>query len=214
MAGTALSLTFEVGDYVIYNGTTWEKSDTTDAVASVAGRTGNVVLAVSDITASTSLALGVGSLELGHASDTTLSRSSAGVLAVEGVPVATTTGQQELTNKTLTNPTLNGCTEGSLALGTVGAASTLSITGGLVITATLTASTATTFTMPPVAIGKSFTLMLRQAAAGNGTATFTAVKWGTAGAPTITAAAGRMDIVTFFSDGVNWYGSIAQGFTP
>ena len=44
-------------------------------------------LPVSGITASTSTALGVGSIELGHASDTTLSRSSAGVLAVEGVTV-------------------------------------------------------------------------------------------------------------------------------
>jgi hypothetical protein len=48
-AGTALSLDFAVGDYVIYNGTTWEKSDTTDAVASVAGRTGVVTLTASDL---------------------------------------------------------------------------------------------------------------------------------------------------------------------
>lgn len=44
-------------------------------------------LPVAGITASTSTALGVGSIELGNASDTTLSRSSAGVLAVEGVKV-------------------------------------------------------------------------------------------------------------------------------
>ncbi len=49
---------------------------------------------------------------------------------------------------------------------------------------------------------------------GNGTATFTGVKWGTAGAPTITATAGKMDILTFIADGTNWYGSIAQGYTP
>ena len=55
---------------------------------------------MSGITSSTATALGVGSLELGHATDTTLSRSSAGVLAVEGVPVslnattATHTAQQ------------------------------------------------------------------------------------------------------------------------
>jgi hypothetical protein len=49
LGGTALSETFTVGDYVIYNGSTWEKSDTTDAVASVAGRTGNVTLSKSDV---------------------------------------------------------------------------------------------------------------------------------------------------------------------
>ena len=63
-------------------------------------------LPVSGITASTSTALGVGSVELGHASDTTLSRSSAGVLAVEGVPVVTTSATQTLTSKTLTSPTM------------------------------------------------------------------------------------------------------------
>lgn len=41
-------------------------------------------LPVAGITASTSTALGVGSLEIGHASDTTLARSSAGNLTVEG----------------------------------------------------------------------------------------------------------------------------------
>jgi hypothetical protein len=49
VAGTALGLELAVGDYVIYNGSTWEKSDTTDAVASVAGRTGVVTLTVSDL---------------------------------------------------------------------------------------------------------------------------------------------------------------------
>lgn len=43
------AITFDVGDYVIYNGTIWEKSDTTDAVASVNGFTGIVVLDADDI---------------------------------------------------------------------------------------------------------------------------------------------------------------------
>lgn len=41
-------------------------------------------LPVAGITGSTSTALGVGSLEIGHASDTSLARSSAGNLTVEG----------------------------------------------------------------------------------------------------------------------------------
>lgn len=49
VAGTVLSLDLAVGDYVIYNGSTWEKSDTTDAVASVSGRTGNVTLTKADV---------------------------------------------------------------------------------------------------------------------------------------------------------------------
>lgn len=58
--------------------------------------------AVTDINASTTLALGVGSIELGNASDTTLSRSAAGVLAVEGVNVPTISSTSTLTNKRIT----------------------------------------------------------------------------------------------------------------
>lgn len=46
-------------------------------------------------------------IELGHASDTTLTRSAAGVLAVEGVDVVTTSATQTLTGKTLTSPRIN-----------------------------------------------------------------------------------------------------------
>ena len=105
--------------------------------------------------------------------------------------------------------------EGVVAIGTVTSSSTIALTNGTVQTATLTASTACTFTMPTATAGKSFVLLLKQAAStGNGTATFTGVKWSSAGAPTITATAGKMDILTFIADGTNWYGSIAQGYTP
>ena len=108
-----------------------------------------------------------------------------------------------------------GYTESVVAIGTVTTTNTLSVAAGTVQTATLTASTACTFTMPTAVAGKSFILLLKQAATtGSGTATFTSVKWGTAGAPTITAAAGKMDILSFVSDGTNWYGNIAQGYTP
>lgn len=44
------TISFTVGDYVIYNSAgKWEKSDTTDTVATVAGRTGNIVLDVTDV---------------------------------------------------------------------------------------------------------------------------------------------------------------------
>lgn len=59
-------------------------------------------LPVSGITASTSTALGVGSVELGNATDTTISRASAGVVAVEGVAVPTISSTNTLTNKRIT----------------------------------------------------------------------------------------------------------------
>ena len=122
---------------------------------------------------------------------------------------------QTLTAKTLTNPTITNYVETVVAIGTVSSSHTLSLTSGTVQTATLTASTACTFTMPTATAGKSFILLLKQAATtGNGTATFTGVKFNVVGTPTMTATAGRMDIFSFVSDGTNWYGSASQGYTP
>lgn len=44
------SVTYALGDYVIYNGTIWEKADTTDSVNSVNGQTGAVSLDLDDLT--------------------------------------------------------------------------------------------------------------------------------------------------------------------
>ena len=122
---------------------------------------------------------------------------------------------QTITTPTLSTPTITNYIESVVAIGTVTTSNTLSLTNGTVQTATLTASTACTFTMPTATAGKSFILLLKQAAAtGNGTATFTGVKFNSSGAPTITATAGKMDILSFVSDGTNWYGSYSQGYTP
>jgi len=119
------------------------------------------------------------------------------------------------TSPTVNNPTITNYVESVVAIGTVTTSNTLSLTNGTVQTATLTASTACTFTMPTATAGKSFILLLKQAAStGNGTATFTGVKFSGGTAPTITATAGRMDILTFTADGTNWYGSFIQNFTP
>ena len=120
-----------------------------------------------------------------------------------------------MTNKTLTNPQLQNFTEATRAIGTVTTAHTFDLSYGTVQAATLTASTACTFTMPAVGAGKSFTLFLKQAAStGLGSATFTGVKWQWDEVPTVTTGAGKMDIFTFTSDGTNWYGSVTQGFAP
>ncbi len=79
--GTNLALATDLTGYVSSGGALGTPSSGT-----LTNCTG---LPVAGITASTSTALGVGSLELGHASDTTLSRSAAGMVAVEGVNVTT-----------------------------------------------------------------------------------------------------------------------------
>jgi hypothetical protein len=76
-------------------------------------------LPVSGITASTSTAIGVGSIELGHATDTTIARSAAGVVTIEGVEVVTLSRSQTLTNKTLTSPTMTTPVLGTPSSGTL-----------------------------------------------------------------------------------------------
>jgi hypothetical protein len=167
------------------------------------------------LTNCTGLPVGTGVSGLGTGVATFLATPSAANLASA---VTDETGSGSLvfgTSPTVNNPTITNYVESVVAIGTVSSSHTLALTNGTVQTATLTASTACTFTMPTATAGKSFILLLKQAAStGNGTATFTGVKFGTAGAPTITAAAGKMDILTFVADGTNWYGSIAQGYTP
>lgn len=59
---------------------------------------------LTSVLSSTSTPVGVGSIELGHATDTTLARGAAGRLTVEGINVPTVSSTDTLTNKTLSAP--------------------------------------------------------------------------------------------------------------
>ncbi|CAB4170832.1 hypothetical protein UFOVP909_152 [uncultured Caudovirales phage] len=88
-------------------------------------------------------------LHLGHASDTTLARSAAGVVTIEGVEIVTLSRSQTLTNKTLTLPTIGG----------TGAAFSGSTSGTTTVIATAAAGT-TTLTLPAATdtlVGKATT---------------------------------------------------------
>lgn len=114
-------------------------------------------LPLTGITSSTSTALGVGTLELGHASDTTLSRSSAGVLAIEGIVVPTISSTDTLTNKTIdgSNNTISNIGNSSLVNSTITIADdssttssvslgqTLKIAGGTGLTSSVSGNTIT-----------------------------------------------------------------------
>ena len=110
-----------------------------------------------------------------------------------------------------TNPTITNYTEAVVAIGNTGTLQTLSLTSGTVQTATLTGNC--TFTMPTNVAGKSFVLILNTGSSAY-TATFSSVKWPNNTAPTITAGSStpRWDILSFFADGTNWYGSFVQAF--
>jgi hypothetical protein len=117
-----------------------------------------------------------------------------------------------VSNSTLVRSQFNAYTEG-ITTGYVntGSAFTLNIANSTIITANLSATC--TFTMPSNTAGKSFILFLKTGA-GTNTATFTGVKFVGNTAPTITAVANRLDILTFAADGANWYGNYAQGYVP
>lgn len=97
------------------------------------------------LTSNVSLSIGTsnvfttGTIEIGAASDTTISRSSAGVIAVEGVPVVNTTTTQTVTNKFVT-PQVQSVADAG------GTLTPVSITNDVVIATAL--SQATTIAAP------------------------------------------------------------------
>jgi hypothetical protein len=159
----------------------------------------------------------VANLTAGRAvSAASLSLTTALPVASGGTGVASSTGTVAVvlnTSPTILTPTISGYVESVAALGTVTGTATIVITAGTVVTATLTASTPCTFTMPtPPTAGNSFILRLTQAATGMTTATFTGVKWPGGTVPTITATASAVDILSFVYIGTSWYGNAAQAF--
>ena len=58
-------------------------------------------LPLTGLVSDTTTALGIGSINLGHATDTTIARVSAGVVSIEGVNIADVSSAQTLTTKTL-----------------------------------------------------------------------------------------------------------------
>jgi hypothetical protein len=110
------------------------------------------------------------------------------------------------TNLTLVNPT-----EASVNIGPSGATETLVLTSGTFQIVTLTASCI--FTMPTPTAGKSLTLKVFSGTGGF-TGTFTGpVKWPGGSAPTITATAGKFDMLYFKADGTSWIGRFDQNYT-
>jgi hypothetical protein len=117
----ASSVAFGAGGTVLYSGGALG----TPSSGTLTNATG---LPVSGITASTSTAFGVGSIELGHATDTTIARSSAGVISVEGVIVPTVSSTNTLTNKTLTAPVIDNIKMGYTTTATAAGTTTLTAT--------------------------------------------------------------------------------------
>ena len=100
VAGTQFTISFAVGDWIISNGTAWEKVDLTDAVSSVFGRTGAVVGASTDYSSVglTNTAIGASSPSTGGFTTVTASSTIAATGAVTGSNLSgTNTGDQTIT---------------------------------------------------------------------------------------------------------------------
>lgn len=174
------------------NTTTFLRGDSTWAAApvtSVASKTGAVTLVKAD----------VGLANVDDTSDANKPVSSAQQTALDGkVNVA------------------NGGGETYFDAGNSGAAATLNAANGNVQKLTLTANCTITLTSPASGTMCSLTLLVFQDGVGTRTITWPgSVKWGNAGAPTLTATAAKMDMISLFTvdGGTNWYGALgAKGF--
>jgi hypothetical protein len=109
-------------------------------------------------------------------------------------------------------------TEALTAYSTSGSTQAIDLSTAREFTVTLDANVTLSFTGAPTVTNKrlSFGLRLTQDSTGSRTVTWPAsVKWGTAGAPTLTTTAGKSDFLGFVSDdsGTTWLGFVGgMGF--
>jgi hypothetical protein len=164
------------------------------------------------LTNATGLPIATGVSGLGTGVATFLATPSSANL-ISAVTDETGTGSLVFaTSPTLTNPTVTNYTETPFTANS-STAITLALTNGTVQIITLTGNA--TINMPTATAGKSFIIMLKQDATGSRSVTWSTVKYPSGTAPTITATASRMDILSFFADGTNWYGTlIGANYTP
>jgi hypothetical protein len=164
-----------------------------------ANATTSIPLSQLDNNFATPITIGNTAVQLGNTVTTLNNMTFANVSITSGTANAVTIG----------NGTFTNYTESQVNIGNSSTTQTIALSNGTVQTVTLTGNC--TFTMPSVAEGKSF-LVLIKSGAGNFTGTFTNVKFPGNTAPTITNTASRMDIIAFSSDGTNWYGTASQNY--
>jgi len=100
---------WQIGDWAVYNGSAWQKIDNTDAVTSVNGYTGTVVLTNTDIS-------GFGTMSTQNANSVAITGG-----AIDGTTIgATTTSTGKFTtvsaSTSLTTPTVQASNSGGLSL--------------------------------------------------------------------------------------------------
>ena len=140
------NLTLNVGDYLIHSGSVWQVADTTDAVSTVAGQTGNVVLTKSDV--------GLGNVD--NTSDAT-KLSANGTLQNKVISGADNTisniANASLTNSSITIAGTATSLGGSIAQDTITGLSSTGLVKRTGANALATATAGTDFVAPGGALG-------------------------------------------------------------
>ncbi len=211
-------------EYVAINASTNAVGNT--SLGSVSVTSNQTVFNTTDTFTSSNLAVFLNGVKLVDGTDYNVTSSSQFTLTstavsgdiVEYIAYGATVASSNLskTGDTMTgNLTVNadlivtGYKETHTDNGNTGTSQTIDISDSTLQTYTLTGNC--TFTMPTAEEGRSFTMFLKTGA-GSFVATFTNAKFARNSTPTITTDANRMDIITFYSDGTNWYGSIQQEY--
>lgn len=156
-------------------------------VTSVAGKTGVVTLVKGD----------VGLANVDNTSDANKPVSTAQQTALDGKVSVTNGGGETFFNN-----------------GNSTSAATINIANGNVQQITLNANCTITLTSPGSGVYRSMLLLVFQDVTGSRTITWPgSVKWGTAGAPTLSTGASKMDkiLLDTVDGGTTWYGSLGPG---
>jgi hypothetical protein len=163
----------------------------------------------SGATLRTSIGVGTGdspqftAIELGHATDTSITRVSAGKIAVEGVNVVTTSSTDTLTNKTVTDIILDGgITEEVFAIPS-STTPELDPSDGTIQTWTLTGNSTPTEVL---AAGESITLMIDDGTAY--TITWPTMTWVNNGGSAPTLATSGYTVVVIWQVSTTLYGAL------
>ena len=150
------------------------------------------VAGATSVSLGTSAAFTTGTIELGAASDTTLSRSSAGVVAVEGATVATlSTAQTWTKHQGVSVATLTDGATISWDVST-GQKAKVTLGGNRTMNAVTNAVDGYTYTLEIFQDATGSRLISTWTTTGSGSFDF-----GTAGAPTLTTTASKADILCF-----------------
>jgi hypothetical protein len=161
VAGTQFGITFAVGDWIISNGTAWEKVDLTDSVSSVFGRTGAVVGVSTDYSAVGITNTAIGAANPSTGAFTTVSASTPIAVASGGTGVTSSTGT---TNVVLSNsPTLvtpNLGTPSAIVLTNASGTASININGTVGATTPSTVA-ATSLALSPFLLSAASTSVLR-----------------------------------------------------